>query len=93
MHALRYGTVPVVRRTGGLADTVVNYSPRTGKGTGFLFDEYSPEALAACVERALKEYGRPAAWKRIVHAGMKVDFSWTRSAKEYEKMYKKTLRK
>ncbi len=93
MHALRYGTVPVVRRTGGLADTVVNYSPRTGKGTGFLFDEYSPEALAACVERALKEYGRPAAWKRIVHAGMKVDFSWTRSAKEYEKLYRKALEK
>jgi starch synthase len=92
MHALRYGTVPVVRRTGGLADTVVDYSPRTGKGTGFVFDEYSPDALAACVERALGEYGRPAVWKRIVHAGMKVDFSWNKSAKEYVKMYRKVIK-
>jgi len=93
MHALRYGTVPVVRRTGGLADTVVNYNPRTGKGTGFVFDEYSPDALAACVERALGEYGRPAVWKRIVHAGMKVDFSWNKSAKDYEKLYRKAMKK
>ncbi len=93
MHALRYGTVPVVRRTGGLADTVVNFTPRTGKGTGFVFDEYSPDALAACVELALTEYHRPAVWKRIVHAGMDVDFSWTRSAKEYVKVYRNALKK
>jgi starch synthase len=93
MHALRYGTVPIVRKTGGLADTVVNYNARTGKGTGFVFDEYSPDALAACVERALRSYDRPAVWKRIVHAGMKVDFSWTRSAKDYEKLYRKAMRK
>jgi len=91
MHALRYGTVPVVRRTGGLADTVVNFTPRTGKGTGFVFDEYSPDAFADSVERALKEYRRPAVWKRLVQAGMKVDFSWTKSAKEYEKLYRKAL--
>jgi starch synthase len=93
MHALRYGTVPVVRRTGGLADTVVNYNPRTGEGTGFVFDEYSPDALAACVERALTEYRHPAVWRRIVRAGMKVDFSWTRSAKDYEKLYRKAMKK
>lgn len=93
MHSLRYGTVPVVRRTGGLADTVIDYAPRTGKGTGFVFDEYTPDALAACVERALKAYSRPAVWKRIIHQGMKVDFSWTRSAKEYIKIYKKAIDK
>jgi starch synthase len=93
MHALRYGAVPVVRRTGGLADTVADFNPRTGKGTGFVFDEYSPDALTDCVERALTEYGRPAVWKRIVHAGMKVDFSWTRSAKDYEKLYRKAMKK
>jgi starch synthase len=93
MHALRYGTVPVVRRTGGLADTVVNFNPSTGKGTGFVFDDYSPDALATCVERALAEYVRPAVWKRIVRAGMKVDFSWTRSAKDYEKLYRKAMSK
>jgi len=93
MHALRYGTVPVVRKTGGLADTVVNFNPRTGKGTGFVFDKYSPDALTACVERALTIYRRPNLWKRIVHAGMKVDFSWTRSAKDYEKLYRKAMKK
>jgi len=82
-----------VRRTGGLADTVVHYDPRTGKGTGFVFDEYSPDALAACVERALTIYHRPNLWKRIVHAGMMVDFSWTRSAKDYEKLYRRAMQK
>ena len=93
MHALRYGTVPVVRKTGGLADTVIDFNRRTGKGTGFVFDEYSPDALADCVERALRSYSRPVVWKRIVQAGMKVDFSWNKSAKEYEKLYRKVMNK
>jgi len=93
MHSLRYGTVPVVRRTGGLADTVVDVKARAGKGNGFVFDEYSPDALVACVERALQAYNRPAVWKRIVQAGMKVDFSWTRSAKDYERLYRKAMKK
>jgi starch synthase len=91
MHALRYGTVPVVRRTGGLSDTVADYHPRSGKGTGFLFDEYTPEALAACVGRAAAVFADPPAWKRIMHAGMKVDLSWRHSAKEYVKVYQKIL--
>jgi len=87
MHALRYGTVPIVRRTGGLADTVADYHPRTGKGTGFVFDEYTAEALVVCVKRALAAYRQPKRWKTIMQAGMKVDFSWTNSAKEYVKVY------
>jgi len=93
MHALRYGTVPVVRRTGGLADTVVDYHPRTGKGTGFLFDEYTPGALVACIKRALAVYRDPRRWKSIMQAGMKVDFSWKSSAKEYVKVYHKAMQK
>ena len=91
MHALRYGSVPIVRRTGGLADTVVDHQPRTGKGTGFLFDEYSPGALAACVNRALAVYRDPQRWKTLMRTGMKVDFSWQHSAKEYVKVYQKVL--
>jgi len=93
MHALRYGTVPVVRRTGGLADTVADYHPKTGKGTGFLFDEYTPGALVACVKRALSAYHDPGRWKAIMQAGMRVDFSWQHSAKEYVKVYHKALHK
>ncbi|NTW67149.1 MAG: glycosyltransferase, partial [Nitrospirae bacterium] len=93
MYALAYGTVPVVRRTGGLADTVDDYHPRAGKGTGFLFDEYTAGALVACVKRALKVYHDPNRWKSILKAGMQVDFSWRNSAKEYVKVYHKALHK
>jgi starch synthase len=93
MHALRYGTVPVVRRTGGLADTVIDASPRTSKGTGFVFDDYTPDALAACIKRALDVYRDASRWRMIVRAGMKVDFSWEHSAKEYIKVYRNVLAK
>jgi starch synthase len=91
MLALRYGSVPVVRRTGGLADTVINYVPRTGRGTGFVFGEYAPGALAACIQRAIGVFRRPAAWKRIMRSGMQADFSWTRSAEEYMAVYRKVI--
>ncbi len=93
MHALRYGTVPVVRRTGGLADTVADYHPRTGKGTGFLFNEYTAGALVACIKRALAAYRDPKRWRSLMLAGMKADFSWENSAKEYVKVYQKVLQK
>ena len=93
MHALRYGSVPVVRRTGGLADTVIDHDDSAGAGTGFVFDDYSSGALTRCVARAARVFRDPVAWKRIVQAGMRVDFSWTRSAREYEKVYRKTFKK
>lgn len=93
MHALRYGSVPVVRRTGGLADTVMNYSPRTGRGTGFQFSEYSPAALVDAVRRARKVFRNGTAWASIMRQGMKLDFSWTRSAREYVKVYRKAMEK
>jgi starch synthase len=89
--ALRYGAVPVVRKTGGLADTVKDY--RAGRGTGFVFEEYSAPALAACLRRALGAYGDRKKWSSLMQAGMKQDFSWERSAGEYVKIYRKAMRK
>jgi starch synthase len=91
MYSMRYGTVPVVRSTGGLADTVADYNPRTGKGTGFVFAEYAPEALLGAVERALEAFRRPEIWRTLQRAGMRQDFSWDRSAREYVKLYKRAL--
>lgn len=93
MMAQRYGTVPVVRKTGGLADTVSNYNPKTGQGTGFVFEEYSASALVGCLRRALEVYSNKVVWKRLVQQGMKMDFSWERSAKEYVAVYRKAMRK
>ncbi len=93
MIALRYGTVPVVRKTGGLADTVTDCDVRTGRGTGFLFEEYSSRALVQCLRRAFAVYGDAEKWKRLMQAGMKQDLSWEQSAKEYIKVYRKALKK
>lgn len=91
IYSLRYGTIPLVRATGGLADTVADVtteSLRKGMATGFLFDEYSPDALYACIQRALSYYRDAAAWKKIVRAAMKQDFSWDRSAERYLELYR-----
>jgi starch synthase len=87
MYSLRYGTVPVVRATGGLYDTVQNVDPHTGEGTGFTFDEYAPAALLATLRRALATFDRPDVWRRIQVAGMREDHSWTASARRYESVY------
>ena len=89
MYSLRYGTVPLVRATGGLYDTVRNYDPATGEGTGFTFDEYSPQALLGTLRWALAVFGDRAAWRRLQAAGMQQDFSWDASAREYEKVYER----
>lgn len=83
MYSLKYGTVPVVRKTGGLADTVSDYDINTGEGTGFVFDEYRPEAMLIAVARAVKVFGRRTAWSGIMKAGMALDFSWQRAALAY----------
>jgi len=93
MNALRYGTVPIVRRTGGLIDTVTDYDPKTGRGTGFLFTDHSAPALVDCLRSALDVYGNANKWKHLVQNGMKQDFSWERSAQEYVKVYRKAMRK
>lgn len=91
LYSSAYGTVPVVRRVGGLADTVTDATAETlkeGTATGFVFDEFKAKEFAAGVERALKTYReRPEEWRQLVLTGMKQDWSWTRSALEYEKLY------
>ncbi len=89
--SLRYGTVPVVRATGGLADTVEDFDPATGKGNGFRFQEYSSVALLAAISRALLTYRNKRVWKQLVKRGMKGDFSWQASAKRYEDIYQEAV--
>jgi starch synthase len=89
--ALRYGSVPLVRRTGGLADTVVDPRDAPEAATGFTFDAYDREALWEAVGRALKAYGEPGLWGEMVRHGMSQDFSWTESARQYEALYGATL--
>ncbi len=87
MYSLKYGTLPIVRRVGGLADTVVDYNPQTGEGTGFVFEEYSADALVRTIERVVELYGRKRAWTKVMKAGMKQDFSWEHTAKKYISLY------
>ncbi len=89
LYSLRYGTVPVVRATGGLADTVQNYDPRRGEGTGFCFDDYTPEALLGTLQTALIVFRDKETWRRIQEAGMREDHSWDTSAREYEAVYER----
>jgi starch synthase len=86
MYSQRYGTPPVVRRTGGLADTVEDFD-RPGKGTGFVFDEFSPRALAHALDRLLAARADPDVWRGLVLRGMARDFSWDRRVREYEALY------
>lgn len=87
MYSLRYGTVPLVRAVGGLYDTVRNYDPSTGEGTGFTFDEYSPQALVGTLRWALDVYRNRETWRRIQLAGMREDNSWDASARKYVEAY------
>ena len=93
MIALRYGAVPVVRRTGGLIDTVQEYDPKNGSGTGFVFAEYSAAGLLDGVGRALALYRDKKQWRLLMQNGMKRNFSWEHSAKEYLKLFRKALKK
>jgi starch synthase len=91
--SFRYGTIPLVRKTGGLADTVKNFKPGTGKGNGFVFTEYSSRALLRAARATLNAYDDKKAWKALVAHVMKEDYSWEQSAKEYVKLYKKASQK
>ena len=90
--AMRYGTIPVARRTGGLADTVLDHRPLEGEGTGFLFSDYTADALQGCLKRALCVYVNEARWKKLMHSAMKMNFSWPDSAKKYIELYDKVSR-
>ncbi|HTY77103.1 MAG TPA: glycogen synthase GlgA [Candidatus Bathyarchaeia archaeon] len=90
--ALRYGAVPIVRRTGGLADTVKEFDATRRSGTGFLWDAFEADAMVDAVRRAAGAHRRPELWSALVRNGMTEDFSWDASAREYALLYKKVLR-
>jgi starch synthase len=85
IYSLKYGTVPVVRATGGLDDTIEPFNGKTG--TGFKFSDYTPQALLGAIQQAVDYYRQPKAWRQVMLNGMKKDFSWTNSAKQYAKVY------
>ncbi|MFH2055443.1 MAG: glycogen synthase GlgA [bacterium] len=91
LYSLRYGTVPIARKTGGLADTIVDYDADRRKSTGFLFAEYQPEALLQTVRRALAAYRNKRSWTALVKRGMKQNFSWDKSAQRYISLYQQML--
>ena len=91
MYSMRYGTVPVVRATGGLDDTVRTFDPDTGAGTGFTFHEYRASAMLAALEATLALYARPARWRALQQAGMRQDFSWDASAATYVQEYRTVI--
>ncbi len=91
MYSLKYGTIPVVRATGGLDDTITEFDPQTGKGNGFKFSEYSAAALAERVKKAVKVYEDEKLWRKLMQNAMKEDFSWKKSAVKYEEIYKRAL--
>lgn len=92
MIAARYGTVPIVRAVGGLADTITEFNSETGNGNGFCFLEYTSQGLLGAVRRALEVYRQPALWHRLIQNAMTSDFSWSASAKKYLKLYEETKR-
>ncbi|HEV8431537.1 MAG TPA: glycogen synthase [Pyrinomonadaceae bacterium] len=87
MYSMRYGTVPIVRATGGLEDTVQQFNPAAGTGTGFKFGPYEASALLEKIREALYFYARPEQWQKIQHNGMLVDNSWEAAAKKYLEVY------
>ena len=93
MIAMRYGTVPIVRLTGGLKDSVPSYNPTTGTGLGFTFGSITPGDLLGAIDRGLEAYetDRPN-WTALMKRGMTTDFSWDQSAAAYEKVYQKVMR-
>jgi len=90
--SFRFGTVPLVRETGGLADTVEDFDPRKGEGTGFVFKEHSTKAFLEALDRALEVYRDQRLWLKLMKNGMKCDFSWRSSAKQYVELYDRVER-
>lgn len=89
IYSLKYGTVPIVRATGGLDDTIDPWDARTGKGTGFKFTEYNGELLLATIKDALRAFRDQTSWQVLMRNGMAKDFSWNVSAKEYARVFER----
>jgi starch synthase len=91
MIAMRYGSVPIVRSVGGLADTVQEYDPRTGEGNGFTFNNYDPWELFAAIVRALELYRFKDIWRKLQQRGLAADHSWQASAMRYVEVYRNAI--
>jgi starch synthase len=87
MYSLKYGTIPIVHKIGGLAETINEYNPLDKSGNGFVFEKHTAKDLIRAVKRALKIYKKNDIWKEMQLSAMKEDFSWDRSAKEYLELY------
>jgi starch synthase len=87
LYSLKYGTVPIVRKTGGLADSVTDFDEASLEGTGFVFEKYDAPELLAAIRRAVELFPRKRIWYRIIKQGMQQDFSWDKSAGEYSSLY------
>ncbi len=91
MYSLRYGTVPIVRRTGGLADSVQHFDPATGTGTGVVFNDYDSAAVTWALDTAFEWYRDKALWKRLMRNGMAQDFSWNKQGARYVQLYRRLV--
>ena len=91
MYSLKYGTVPVVRKTGGLADTVRQWNPSTRQGTGFVFDHFTNDGFRWAVASALEAWRDRKAWQALMKNGMSQDFSWEKQALEYVRLYEQMI--
>ena len=92
MEAMRYGCIPIVRKVGGLADSVTDFSPETEEGTGFVFEKYDPFSFTIAIVRASELYRQKKGWEKLMKRAMAEDFSWEHSAKEYVKLFELALR-
>ena len=93
LYSLRYGTVPIVRETGGLADTIQDYNSETSEGNGFVFKNYDTEELLEAIKGALEIYRDKRAWSKLMLKGMSQDYSWEAQARKYVELYEKALEK
>jgi len=93
IYSLKYGTVPIVRATGGLDDTIEAWDEKKGTGTGFKFTGYDPRNLLAEVDRALAAFRNKAAWQRLMRNGMAANYEWSGPAREYMAVYEAAARR
>lgn len=93
LYCLRYGTIPVVRAVGGLEETIVEYDPASGRGTGFKFKRFDPDEFWAAITRALSLYGNPTAWEQVREQAMRQEFGWPEAAASYIEIYQKARQK
>jgi len=93
IYSLKYGTVPVVRATGGLDDTIEEWNPQQETGTGFKFQGFSTEGLMAAITRALAVFKNKPAWKKLMLNGMARNYSWAQPAREYAALYREAAKR